>query len=279
MKISDRLRICAGTHRVALCVGATGLIACGGGPVEWRGEPQRLDVPAVTGEAVGPVDARLSLSQDGAPMLESMPVVATTPADTAACVGSLRVAALSATELYAVWWSRRENGRAALVSSRSDDAGTTWNRIVPVDTLDRGAMSCSRPAPSIAADDKSGYVHVTYFLHGPDGPGVFFSHSMERGELFHAPVPIMYGDRPSASAVTSADSVVVVAFEDPNSARKQIMLAMSRTWGHIFSRERLDVSAGTPMAEHPFVALRAPFVAVAWQTPDKSVVARVGSLR
>jgi hypothetical protein len=33
------------------------------------------------------------------------------------------------------------------------------------------------------------------------------------------------------------------------------------------------------MAEHPFVALRAPFVAVAWQTPDKAVVARVGSLR
>ena len=120
---------------------------------------------------------------------------------------------------------------------------------------------------------------MTYFLHGPNGPGVFFSHSMERGDLFHAPVPIVYGARPSETAVAAADSFVVVAFEDPNSQRKQIALAMSRTWGHIFTRERPEASTGAPSAEHPFIALRQPLVAVAWRTQDRSVVARVGALR
>ena len=254
------------------------MVACDKGPVEWRGDPRRLDAP-LSGAEHAASDSRLVLRADGSPALESITAVATTPVDTAACPGSLRVAALSQTELYSVWWSRRENGRARLVSSRSDNAGATWNPIVPVDTTDRGALSCARPAPSISADAASGYVHVTYFLHAPGGPGVFFSHSMERGELFHSPVPIMYGERPSASAVASADSFVVVAFEDPNSERKQISLAMSRTWGHIFARERPEASTGAPTAEHPFIALRQPLVAVGWRTPDKSVVARVGALR
>ena len=116
-------------------------------------------------------------------MLESIAAVATTPADTAACPGSVRVAALSPTEIYSAWWSRRDAGRAVLLSARSDNGGATWTASVPVDTTDRGALSCARPAPSIAADSTSGYVHVTYFLNSPTGPGVFFSHSMERGEL------------------------------------------------------------------------------------------------
>ena len=259
--------------RVTLLVSVLGAAACEKGPVEWRGDVRQVNSPAAAS------DARLVLKEDGSPALESIAAVATTPADSAACPGTLRVAALSPTEVYGVWWSRRDNGRASLVSSRSDNAGATWNRIVPVDTTDRGTMACARPAPSISADAASGYVHVTYFLHGPGGPGVFFSHSMERGELFHAPVPIMYGERPSASAVASADSFVVVAFEDPNSERKQISLAMSRTWGHIFTRERPEASTGAPTAEHPFIALREPLVAVGWRTSDKSVVARVGALR
>jgi hypothetical protein len=256
-----------------------GVAACDEGPVEWRGNPRQVDAPALNGATTADTDARLVITADGSPALESMVSVPTTPADTAACPGSVRVSALSPTEVYSVWWSRRDNGRASLVASRSDNAGATWNPVVPVDTTDRGAMSCARPAPSIAADATSGYVHVTYFLHGPGGPGVFFAHSMERGELFHAPVPIMYGERPSASSVAAADSFVVVAFEDPNSQRKQISLAMSRTWGHIFSRERPEASTGAPTAELPFVALKQPLVAVGWRTPDKSVVARVGALR
>src|SRR5687768_17502814 len=265
--------------RVAMCAGVLVVTACDKGPVEWRGDPRQVPMPASGDETAAPVDARLVLRDDGSTALESIAAVATTPADTAACPGSLRVSALSPAEIYSVWWSRRADGRASLVASRSDAAGATWMAAVPVDTTDRGAVSCSRPAPAMAADATSGYVHVTYFLHGPGGPGVFFAHSMERGELFHAPVPIMYGDKPSASAVASADSFVVVAFEDPNSQRKQIALAMSRTWGHIFSRERPEASIGAPSAEQPFVALRQPLVAVGWRTQDKSVVARVGALR
>jgi hypothetical protein len=256
-----------------MCAGALAAAACDKGPVEWRGDPHQVNAPAAAS------DSRLVLNADGSASLESIAAVATTPADTAACPGSLRVSSLTPTEMYGVWWSRRDKGRASLIASRSDNAGATWNPAVPVDTTDRGTMSCSRPAPSISADPTSGYVHVTYFLHAPGGPGVFFAHSMERGELFHAPVPIMYGERPSASAVASADSFVVVAFEDPNSQRKQISLAMSRTWGHIFSRDRPEASTGAPTAEQPFITMRQPLFAVGWRTQDKSVVARVGALR
>jgi hypothetical protein len=253
--------------------------ACEKGPVEWRGDALAVSMPATGDQASAPVDAHLVLRPDGSPALEPILVVPTTPSDSAACQGSLRVSPLSSTEIYGVWWSKRDGGRAVLLASRSDDAGGTWIAPVPVDTTDRSTVGCSRPAPAIAADGASGYVHVTYFLNAAGGPGVFFAHSMERGELFHAPVPIMYGDRPSQTAVAAADSVVVVAFEDPNSERSQIALAMSRTWGHIFVRERPEASTGTPEAERPLVALRKQLVAVGWHGKDRTVVARVGALK
>ena len=261
---------------LSLGVLAVVLSACEKGPVEWKDDTRQLALPASGAESPAG-DAHLVLRADGSPALEPVVSVATVPADTAACPGSLRIAALSPTEIYSAWWSRRDNGRAVLFSARSDNAGATWAATVPVDTTDRGTLSCARPAPSIAADSTSGYVHVTYFLNSPTGPGVFFAHSMDRGDLFHSPVPIMYGDRPSASAVTAADSLVIVAFEDPNSQRPQISLAMSRTWGHIFARERPAASTGTTTAERPLVALRASQVAVGWRN-GSAVTARVGTL-
>jgi hypothetical protein len=253
--------------------------ACAKSPVEWRGDAREVTMPAGGDENMAPSDAHLVLAADGSTSLSPIPGVATVPADTAACPGSLRVSALSATEIYSVWWSRRDAGRALLLSARSDDGGGTWTPAVPVDTTDRGGSSCSRPAPAIAADATSGYVHVTYFLNSPGGPGVFFAHSMERGELFHSPVPIMYGERPSETAVAAADSMVIVAFEDPNSQRSEISLAMSRTWGHIFLKDRPEASTGTPAAVKPLVAFRAPMIAVAWHDSTKAVVARVGMLK
>ena len=253
--------------------------ACDTGPVEWRGDALAVAMPVAGDEGAVPADAHLVLRPDGSPALEPILAVPTAPSDSAACQGSFRVSPLSSTEIYGVWWSKRDGGRAVLLASRSDDAGGTWIAPVPVDTTDRSAVGCSRPAPAIAADGASGYVHVTYFLNAAGGPGVFFAHSMERGELFHSPVPIMYGDRPSRTAVAAADSVVVVAFEDPNSERAQIALAMSRTWGHIFSRERPEASTGTPEAESPLVALRKELVAVGWHGKDRTVVARVGALK
>ena len=271
-------------EHVAYALAAVVLAACDDGPVEWRGDARELTLPAAAASAAGdesaaPVDTHLVLGADGAPRLETMVTVPSTPSDSAACPGSVRTSALSSTEIYSVWWSRRALGRAVLLSARSDDAGGTWTPPVPVDTTDRGVAGCARPAPAIAADAKSGYVHVTYFLTGPGGPGVFFAHSMERGELFHSPVPIMYGDHPSATAVAAADDVVVVAFEDPNTDRAHIALAMSRTWGHIFTRDRPEATAGTPDAEKPLIALHHPLVAVGWHEKDRAVVAGVGTLK
>ena len=260
------------------------LAACDNGPVEWRGDAQEVAMPAAAStagdESATPLESRLVIQSDGVPALEAIASVSSLPSDSAACPGSFRSSAMSKTEVYGVWWSRRDAGRAVLMSSRSDDAGRTWTAPVAVDTTDRSVAGCARPAPAIAADAKSAYVHVTYFLTGPGGPGVFFAHSMERGAMFHAPVPIIYGDHPSATAVAAADDVVVVAFEDPNTDRAHIALAVSRTWGHIFSRERPEASAGTPTAERPLVALRGPLVAVGWREKDRrAVVARVGTLK
>jgi hypothetical protein len=289
VKISDRLASRSYARRSfkrdrlksdLLVVGLVfGLVACEKPSVEWSGEGQQLAMPVPGDENAAPADAQLVLRSDGSPALAAIAPAATIPADSAACPGSFRVAALSKTEIYGVWWTQRDSSHASLVAARSDDAGETWTKTVPVDTTDRGSLSCARPAPSISADPESGYVHVTYFLHGPAGPGVFFAHSMERGELFHSPVPIMYGERPSASAVASADSVVVVAFEDPNTQNPKISIAMSRTWGHIFSRERPEASLGAAAVERPLVAVKFPEIAVGWRGPDKSITARTGKLR
>ena len=78
---------------------------------------------------------------------------------------------------------------------------------------------------------------------------MFFAHSM--GGDVHAPVPIMYGDRVVPTAVAAADSVVVVAFEDPNSERAyRSSLAMSAHVGpHLcLARERPEASRWYPAA-------------------------------
>ena len=248
--------------------------------VEWQGLAQRVTAFAETDEAAQPAELQLVMRSDGSPAIDSIILLATSPAarDSAACAGSIRTAASTRTQHYGVWWSMREGGSAALLAARSDDGGATWTAPVPVDTTDRWAVACSRPAPAIAADSASGYVHVSYFLHGPDGPGIFFSHSMDRGALFHAPVPILYGARASQTAIAAEDSVVVVAFEDPNSKRSLVSLAVSRTWGHVFLRERPEASSMESPAQRPLVALRDSLVAVGWHGPDRSVVARVGTI-
>jgi hypothetical protein len=181
-----------------------------------------------------------------------------------ACVGSLRLARASGT-LYAVWWSPRPDSGARLLAARSSDEGTTWSAIAPVDTTDRGVAGCRRPALAIAADSASGYVHVSYALVAPEGPGLFFSHSMDGGATFHTPVPILYGDRQGLTSVAAAGDRVAVAFEDPNSATPRIGLALSRTMGHIFEDRILPVSDDNGSATHPLVAVRGRRITVAWQ--------------
>jgi hypothetical protein len=98
----------------------------------------------------------------------------------------------------------------------------------------------------------------------PGAPGVFFAHSMPGPLLFHAPVPIVYGERPGRTSVAASGDVVAVAYEDPNGVEPRIGLALSRTLGHVFEH-RVPVSTGVGAALEPRVALASGMVVVAWR--------------
>ena len=55
-----------------------------------------------------------------------------------------------------------------------------------------------------------------------------------------------------------------MAFEDPNSAKPRIGLALSHTMGHIFE-QRLPVSTDDGIAARPVAAVRGHRIAVAWE--------------
>jgi hypothetical protein len=135
---------------------------------------------------------------------------------------------------------------------------------VAVDGRDRGVLGCGRPAADLAVDSASGYVDVVYFLQAPEGPGVFFSHSMDEGAMFHAPVAVVYGDRPASASVAAHHDTVAVAYEDPNGDRPRIWLALSRTDGHVFEWRGIEVSGANVASGSPRVAVRGRRVAVAW---------------
>ncbi|MES2177414.1 MAG: hypothetical protein V4550_06080 [Gemmatimonadota bacterium] len=180
-----------------------------------------------------------------------------------ACPGSIRYARDGAS-LVAVWWSPRPDSSASLVFSRKR-YGAEWGVVVPVDTTDRGVTGCRRSPPAVTADSATRYIHVSYGLVGVEGPGIFFSHSMDAGALFHSPVSIVYGEHIGATSVASDGDRVAVAFEDPNGGAARIGLALSRTMGHIFEDRILPVSADNGSATQPLVAIRGRTIAVAWQ--------------
>lgn len=261
--------------RVALAL--TGLaVACGRDPIEWD-TPQPVEGP-VTPEAGLVIEATGKIAFDGEVRAASAPP--------GACPGSLRLARLSARDLYGVWWSPRPDSSAALLAARSGDRGLTWSAAVPVDTVDRGISGCSRPAPSIAADSATGAVYVAYSLTAPEGAGIFFSHSMEAGAMFHAPVPLVYGERPAMTSIAAHGDTVVVAYEDPNASPARVSVAISRTMGHIFEA-RLPVSGNNVGATDPRIARRGRLLAVAWieragrgeATGPAVTVVRTGDLR
>ena len=197
----------------------------------------------------------------------------------AACPGSVRVVHRTPTELHAVWWTARADSSAALMTARSTNVGLSWSAPTAIDSLDRGILGCRRPPPAIAGDARSGYVHVVYFLRAPEGAGVFFSHSMDGGALYHAPVPIVYGDRPSTASVAVQGDTVVVAYEDPNAARPEVSLALSRTSGHIFEH-RFTASGTNAAARDPRVAVQGRTISIAWTDPASGRTAvRVGVLQ
>ncbi len=181
-----------------------------------------------------------------------------------ACAGSLRLAR-SGGKLFSAWWSPRRDSTALLSSSVSNDGGQTWRQPVAVDSTDHGRTGCARAAPSIAADEASGYVHVSYAMQAAEGPGLFFAHSMDGGITFHTPVPILYGERLGATSVAASGDIVAVAFEDPGSRTPRIGLALSATMGHIFENRVMPVSDDNSAATQPLVAVNGRHVTVAWR--------------
>jgi hypothetical protein len=228
--------------------------ACEKSPVEWS--PERI---------AGNVTSKVMVTADGTILPDTMSQLAgrVAPPPGPVCPGSIALAH-AGRRLFAVWWAVRPDSSARLLAAQSNDEGASWNAPSAVDTTDAGVSGCRRSPPSIAADSASGYVHVAYALRAREGPGLFFSHSMDGGATFHEPVPIFYGERLGRASVAADGDVVVVAFEDPNSAKPRIGLALSQTMGHIFE-QRLPVSTDNGIAARPLAAVRGHRIAVAWE--------------
>ena len=248
--------------------------ACMSPPVDWTAQ---RSMPLAT-------DSARVLAADGTLHPDTLLALTTRimPPASGICPGSLRLARAGAS-LYAAWWTPRPDSSANLLSSRSLDGGRHWSAPAAVDTSDAGLTGCRRIAPSIAADSVSGYVHVTYAMVAPEGPGLFFAHSMDEGVTFHSPVAILYGDRLGRTSVAADGDLVIVAFEDPNSTTPRVGLAISRTMGHIFEQRILPLSDDVGTATRPLTAVRGRQIAVAWEqraapTSPAALDVRVGTL-
>ena len=214
--------------------------------------------------SVRPVGTTVAISAAGNVGSDTLSTIGSKIVIPGSCPGSLRLSA-GGDKLFAVWWSPRNDSTALLLSSVSADSGRTWRTPAAVDSTDHGPTGCSRPAPSIAADAASGYVHVAYAMLGAEGPGLFFAHSMDGGRTFHSPVPILYGERLGVTSVAASGDHVVVAFEDPGSRTPRIGLALSATMGHIFEHRVIPVSDDNGAATQPLAAVSGHRIAVAWR--------------
>ena len=178
------------------------------------------------------------------------------------CVLSIR-SVQSGRATFAAWWDVRADSSAVLMLARSTANGTGWEPPVAADTTDRSTRGCGRSPPAIAADLASGYVHLAYFVEPAQGAGLFYAHSMDGGRTMHAPVPILFGRNPSRVSMASSGDRVAVAYEDPNSVKPSIGLALSKTMGHIFE-QRMRASPENVRAKQPVVALDGDSIRVWW---------------
>lgn len=244
------------------------LSACVPQPVRWDDEVSRS-----TGTLSD--SARLSLGDDGIPRVGVAWTPEGWPAEPGLCAATRRAARSHPSEAYASWFTARADSSVLLRVARSDDGGRTWNPAVTADSTDVGRAGCARPTPFLAADSLNGYVHLAYNIVAREGAGIFFTHSMERGALFHQPVPIVYGDRPSAASIASRGDTVIVVYEDPNSRVPRLGIALSRMQGHIFEA-RAPASDETGEARSPLVAVRGARIVVAWTATQRgSTMARI----
>jgi hypothetical protein len=260
-----------------LLVPLVALTACVPEPVTWDDTLTRAAGAIADTQRIGfePTSGRPLLVADWTP--------ATWPSEPGLCATSVRATPALDSQAFASWFQVRPDSSVLLRVARSDDGGRSWNAASTADSTDVGRTGCERPAPFISADSINGYVHVVYHLVGKEGAGIFFTHTMDRGAMWHAVVPIVYGDRPSAASVASNGDTVAVAFEDPNSRFPRLGLALSFTQGHIFEA-RTSASDETGEARTPRVALRGDRITLAWTETQRGagaprVVYRQGTLQ
>jgi len=198
---------------------------------------------------------------------------------TAGQCATVRAARSASGVIYATWWSLRSDNSADLMAATSVD-GRVWSKPVRVDSADVGRSGCDRSPPVIAADGDN--VHIVYAMQAREGPGIFLSHSMDRGALFHSPVAVVYGERPGLASIAARGNFVVVAYEDPNTSPTRISVAVSTTMAHLFDYQQVVSMTGAAAAA-PHVTMDGTRVIVSWvRAPAESSsarVARVGIVR
>ncbi|MDQ6827455.1 MAG: glycoside hydrolase [Gemmatimonadota bacterium] len=233
-------------------------IACDRPPIEWRDDASRLPREEAM-QSVG-------LDASFLPLSAPSPL----PRRLDRCEGSIAYAHVAGRQAFAAWWLAQPDSGAALVVQRTTDDGATWSAPEIVDQRDSGHDGCGRPPPAVAADSITGYLLIAYASAPKEGTAVWFAHAMPtvtNGEptlMWHAPVPVVFGDRLVHTAVAGVADTVVVAYEYPSGPHTQLGLAVSRTAGHLFS-ERMAVTVAGSAVSEPRVALRTKLVTLVWR--------------
>jgi len=199
--------------------------------------------------------------------------VAGVPHSAGQCTLSVRTAVDASGTRHAVWWQLRADRTADLVTARSAD-GRTWSAPLRIDTLDAGRVGCFRAPPAITADGSN--IHVVYAMHAREGPGIFLTHSMDGGGLYHSPSTVVYGPKPGRADVAASGNLVLVAYEDPNTSPTRISVAISTTMAHLFEYRQVVSPPGVALTL-PRVAIEGRRVTVTWaRTLLDSSAARSG---
>jgi hypothetical protein len=246
------LRPASHARIVLACVFALILTACVQEPVDWGDVSYR-------GSQLGDPDTRSAVLGANLPAVDGA---------AAHCLRSIRTASAGA-DLFRAWWTSRSDSSVVLSMQRSNDGGSTWQPRVTVETRDRGRRGCDRPAPGMFYDPAHAYVHLVYFIEASNGAGIFFAHSMDKGRMFHSPVPVVYGNAPSAASVAANGDSVVVVFEDPNATTPRIGMVLSSSTGHIFE-QRGEATPDDVPAIAPWVSLDHRKVTVWWKSGENA---------
>ncbi|HEY8852469.1 MAG TPA: hypothetical protein VIM36_09830, partial [Gemmatimonadaceae bacterium] len=231
--------------------------ACVSEPVDWGDVSYR-------GSQLGDPDTRSAILSANLPSVGGA---------VARCLRSIRTASADP-DLFRLWWAARSDSSVMLAMQHSRDGGIGWDVPLIVEARDGGRRGCDRPAPGIFYDSARGYLHLVYFIEAKDGAGVFFAHSMDKGGMFHSPVPVVYGNTPVAASVAANGDSVVVVFEDPNAATPRIGIVLSHSTGHIFEA-RGEVTPDDVPAVAPWVTLAHRKVTVWWK-PGENAAGKSG---